>query len=53
MAGGRFGEDPPTLEWICFHVLAEYARHGGHLDIVEEIARVSDGRSLSSFRTLG
>jgi Protein of unknown function (DUF664) len=36
--GGRFADDPPTLEWICFHVLAEYARHAGHLDIVAEIA---------------
>lgn len=37
--GGRFAEDPPTLEWICFHVLAEYARHAGHLDIVAELGR--------------
>lgn len=36
--GGRFEDDPPTLEWICFHVLAEYARHAGHLDIVVELA---------------
>ncbi len=36
--GGRFDQDPPTLEWICFHVLAEYARHAGHLDIVVEQA---------------
>lgn len=36
--GGRFGDDPPTLEWICFHVLAEYARHAGHLDIAVELA---------------
>ena len=36
--GGRFAVDPPTLEWICFHVLAEYARHAGHLDIVVELA---------------
>ena len=36
--GGRFAADPPTLEWICFHVLAEYARHAGQLDIVVEIA---------------
>ncbi len=36
--GGRFAEDPPSLEWICFHVLAEYARHAGHLDIVVELA---------------
>jgi uncharacterized damage-inducible protein DinB len=37
--GGRFGDEPPTLEWICFHVLAEYARHAGHLDVSTEIAR--------------
>ena len=36
-SGGRFAEDPPTLEWICFHVLAEYARHAGHLDIAVEL----------------
>ncbi len=36
--GGRFDDDPPTLEWICFHVLGEYARHAGHLDIVAELA---------------
>ena len=36
--GGRFTDDPPTLEWICFHVLAEYARHAGHLDIVAELS---------------
>ena len=40
--GGRFDDDPPTLEWICFHVLAEYARHAGHLDIVAELNRLSD-----------
>lgn len=34
---GRFRDDPPTLEWICFHVVAEYARHLGHLDIVVEL----------------
>jgi uncharacterized damage-inducible protein DinB len=37
-SGGRFEDDPPTLEWICFHVLAEYARHAGHLDISTELA---------------
>ena len=36
--GGRFADDPPSLEWICFHVLAEYARHAGHLDIAVELA---------------
>jgi hypothetical protein len=35
--GGRFADDPPSLEWICFHVVAEYARHAGHLDVVAEI----------------
>lgn len=36
--GGRFSEsgDRPTLAWILFHVLQEYARHAGHLDIVRE-----------------
>ncbi|MFN8192727.1 MAG: DUF664 domain-containing protein [Nocardioidaceae bacterium] len=38
-SGGRFGDDPPTLEWICFHVLAEYARHAGHLDVSIETQR--------------
>jgi uncharacterized damage-inducible protein DinB len=32
------GADPPTLERILFHLLQEYARHVGHLDIVSEIA---------------
>jgi uncharacterized damage-inducible protein DinB len=36
--GGRFDDDPPALSWICFHVLQEYARHAGHLDIAVEIA---------------
>ena len=36
--GGRFRQDPPTLSWICFHVLQEYARHVGHLDIASELA---------------
>jgi Protein of unknown function (DUF664) len=43
--GGRFGsgEDPPTLIWILFHVLQEYARHAGHLDIARELADGSMG----------
>ena len=36
--GGRFESDPPTLEGILFHVLQEYARHAGHLDIARELA---------------
>jgi uncharacterized damage-inducible protein DinB len=40
--GPRFSDDPPDLEWICFHVLQEYARHAGHLDIVVELAGAQD-----------
>jgi uncharacterized damage-inducible protein DinB len=36
--GGRFEADPPTLGWICFHVLQEYARHAGQLDVAVELA---------------
>jgi uncharacterized damage-inducible protein DinB len=32
------GESAPSLERILFHLLQEYARHAGHLDIVTEIA---------------
>jgi hypothetical protein len=35
------GAEPATLERILFHLLQEYARHAGHLDIVRELA---DGR---------
>jgi hypothetical protein len=37
--GGRFSEFGvrPTLAWILFHVLQEYARHVGHLDISREL----------------
>lgn len=41
--GGRFADDPPTLEWICFHVLAEYARHAGQLDVAVEVAGLTEG----------
>jgi uncharacterized damage-inducible protein DinB len=36
--GARFDAEPPTLAWICFHVLQEYARHAGHLDVAVELA---------------
>jgi Protein of unknown function (DUF664) len=41
--GGRFQppDPPPTLAWILFHLLQEYARHAGHLDVARELA---DGR---------
>ncbi|MGC4790352.1 DinB family protein [Micromonospora sp. DT178] len=32
------GADPATLERVLFHLLQEYARHLGHLDIVAELA---------------
>jgi uncharacterized damage-inducible protein DinB len=35
------GSPAPSLEWILFHVLQEYARHAGHLDVVRELI---DGR---------
>src|SRR5215472_13190418 len=36
--GRWYGADPATLERILFHLLQEYARHVGHLDIVSELA---------------
>lgn len=32
------GADPAPLERVLFHLLQEYARHLGHLDIVAELA---------------
>lgn len=32
------GGEPPPLERVLFHLLQEYARHVGHLDIVAELA---------------
>jgi uncharacterized damage-inducible protein DinB len=31
------GAQPPTLERVLFHLLQEYARHVGHLDVVREL----------------
>jgi len=36
------GDPPPDLAWICFHLLDEYARHAGHLDIAVELAAGAD-----------
>src|SRR5215469_4252589 len=37
--GDRWGDAPPaTLERVLFHLVQEYARHLGHLDIVAELA---------------
>jgi hypothetical protein len=41
--GGRFSSDPPTLGWILAHLLQEYARHLGHLDVVRELIDGSVG----------
>jgi uncharacterized damage-inducible protein DinB len=41
--GGRFSGDPPTLGWIFAHLLQEYARHVGHLDVVRELIDGSVG----------
>ena len=35
--GPRFEGEPPTLASICFHVLQEYARHVGQLDVAVEL----------------
>jgi uncharacterized damage-inducible protein DinB len=32
------GAQPPPLERVLFHLVQEYARHVGHLDIVVELA---------------
>jgi uncharacterized damage-inducible protein DinB len=37
------GADPATLERVLFHLLQEYARHLGQLDIVVEIATGRSG----------
>ena len=40
----RFGpDDRPTLNWILFHVLQEYARHAGHLDVARELVDGATG----------
>jgi uncharacterized damage-inducible protein DinB len=37
------GEPPATLERVLFHLLQEYARHLGHLDIAGELAGTQPG----------
>jgi hypothetical protein len=36
-------DDIPTLVWILFHMLGEYARHIGQLDVVRELADGTTG----------
>ncbi len=41
-AGERWeGAEPATLERVLLHLVQEYARHAGHLDVVRELL---DGR---------
>jgi len=37
--GGRFADEAsaPQLQWILLHLIQEYARHTGHLDIAREL----------------
>jgi uncharacterized damage-inducible protein DinB len=37
--GGRFAdeESAPQLQWILLHLIQEFARHAGHLDIAREL----------------
>lgn len=37
------GAQPPPLERVLFHLVQEYARHLGHLDIVAELAGGPEG----------
>jgi Protein of unknown function (DUF664) len=37
------GDNPATLERILFHLVQEYARHVGHLDVVAELAGGTTG----------
>jgi uncharacterized damage-inducible protein DinB len=42
--GDRWGgAEPATLERVLFHMLQEYARHAGHIDIVCELATGTAG----------
>jgi len=45
--GGRFASpaEAPQLHWILLHVLQEYARHAGHLDITRELVDGATGES--------
>jgi uncharacterized damage-inducible protein DinB len=43
--GGRFADpaSAPQLQWILLHLIQEYARHVGHLDIARELMDGSTG----------
>jgi uncharacterized damage-inducible protein DinB len=37
------GDEPASLERVLFHLVVEYARHLGHLDIYSELAEGQNG----------
>lgn len=37
------GDEPATLERVLFHLVQEYARHLGHLDVYAELAEGQEG----------
>jgi uncharacterized damage-inducible protein DinB len=37
------GDEPASLERVLFHLVGEYARHLGHLDIYAELAEGEEG----------
>ena len=40
----RWDDDrPPPLDRVLLHLVQEYARHAGHLDIVRELADGATG----------
>jgi uncharacterized damage-inducible protein DinB len=45
--GGRFRDEAsaPQLQWILLHLIQEYARHAGHLDIARELIDGQTGES--------
>lgn len=51
--GDRWGgADPATLERVLLHLLQEYARHLGQLDVVVELATGQTGELFSTERTV-
>ena len=49
--GGRFpdADSAPQLQWVLLHLIQEYARHAGHLDIWRELhdGMVGEGAQVS------
>jgi hypothetical protein len=42
MVRAQPGDGVPSLRWILFHLVEEYARHVGHADLLRESV---DGRT--------